>query len=200
MDDEDSLPFYWHRSKITEQPLTYTTGELRDSIKYWRQNAVTKELCLHFSFEELEEIAEVNDLIPLWNAIASNAFLGNVIMKGQRGIPFASLPLKHFLEAIDRNNSSIEKLRLADLAVHIDSLSTLLRNTTSVTHLQLRYVKVEQTLDPAQAARNLSTSIVQNNIIQVLECYQMQSLYQEAILTGLAKNKRVYELQSMLTR
>lgn len=100
--------------------------------------------------------------------------------------PFAN-PL---LEAIARNNF-ITALELRRTELGVNSFSTFLRTTSSVTDLLLVDIKFEELLSPTEATQNLLTSIAQNNSIRRLHCSDLELRYQLAILRGSAKHTRI---------
>lgn len=92
--------------------------------------------------------------------------------------------------------TQIRRLALS-IGVQADSLSTLLSKTKSLAVLELCSVRFEETLDPIEAAQYLAACIAQNNSLELLICYNLDSLlYQSAILTGLAEqNTRIREIR-----
>jgi hypothetical protein len=65
---------------------------------------------------------------------------------------------------------------------------------TSVTTLDLSWLKFEEAINPAEAALNLSASIAENTSLEVLHCGGVDSFYLAAMFRGLAKQTKIKAL------
>lgn len=88
-------------------------------------------------------------------------------------------------------HTRVGKIRLIHTTASVDSFGFFMRETKSVTFLDLDGLRFDETLDRAQAAQKLSTSISQNVCIDTVTCNFMETFNHAAILTGLAENKRI---------
>lgn len=182
----------WRRQEVFIDPRFVSVDDLSNVVEGLRQNTKARKLYVSISTCHVSINAEAIDLVPLWNTILYNsAALKEVHFDGKDGTDEVSAMASQLLEAADGNNSSITSLSLKYVTVHANVLSTFLRITKSVNTLDLYVMFSEETLAPGQAARNLSESIAQN--IEVLSCYNLESHYQAAILSGLTEQSRIRE-------
>jgi hypothetical protein len=140
-------------------------------------------------------IMDEADWVPFRHAISNHSVLQEVVWN-QTTEGAQAQRCRHsvrFLEAI-ATSSSIKCVHVLCACLNSNSLRTFLRTTTSMTTLDLRNLSFVDTVNPAEAALNLSASIAENASIEVLHCARMESFCQTAIFRGLAQNVQIRRL------
>lgn len=146
-----------------------------------------------FDLEFADSLDPTEAAQDLSTSIAHNDSMKELTCHGLQSV-FLSAILTGFAE-----HTQIREVKLTNMHVYVDSFSTLLTNTKSITTLVVIWEGLREmfdpTFDPAETtAQNLATSIGLNNSIAVLEC-ELASIYNTAILTGLCKHKQIREIK-----
>lgn len=152
------------------------------------QNTSAKTLhALSYSHDD-EPHMEATDWMPFWNAIACSTTLTKIDLNCS---PLFSL--SRFLDTFTRS-SSIKVLRLRGGIVSVESFSTFLRTTKSVTRLELSCLNFEDALNPTDAAVHLSSAIAENTSIKYFQLVHIRALYQSALFRGLTGHTQIRTL------
>jgi hypothetical protein len=193
MRPECNLKLWRNDPHNTDHNLSFyelTSVTAQDCADALRQNTNCKILRL-FGGGRQRPFMEDADLVPFWNAISCSLALERVTM---HDCTRDALYSDAYLEAIARS-SSIKQIQLdGDTIINVNSLSTFLRATKTVTTLGLIIVKVQEALNPAEAALNLSASIAENTSLETLDCGLLDSFYRDAIFRGLADHTKIKTL------
>lgn len=168
-----------NNSSIKKLELTSSTVRADSLSTFLRKTMFLTTLTLRrLEFEETPDSAQAAQNLSA--SIAQNNSIEVMECSGElvyQAAIFTSLAKHRLIREID----------LSSMKVHVESLSTFLKETKSLTNLGLHSLEFTKTLDPIEAGRNLSASIAQNKSIKVMKC-SGELVYQAAIFTGFAEH------------